>query len=106
MLVDVSQSMPSVRPSHTNHAKHVGERSRLVSAKLNGVNPQDWLTDVLDRVGGSPDQQARRTAAVELSGAARTASLTAQGSLLASSAGRGGALSGRPGTGAASGGFL
>jgi hypothetical protein len=39
--------------------------SLIVSAKMNDVDPQAWLADVLARIAEHP-AQARRSAAVEL----------------------------------------
>lgn len=32
-------------------ASGLGRIAPVINAKLNGVNPQEWLTDVLDRIG-------------------------------------------------------
>lgn len=80
--------------------------SLLETAKLNGVNPQDWLADVLDRVGRGYRSTDSMNCSRGTGQRSHHALLTVQGSLPSSSAGSGGALSGRPGTGAASGGFF
>ena len=40
--------------------------SLIVTAKMNDIDPQAWLADVLARIAGHPASQARRAAAVEL----------------------------------------
>ena len=48
--------------------------SLIVTAKLNDVDPQAWLADVLARIAGHPAHQARRAAAVELDAISRSRS--------------------------------
>lgn len=43
--------------------------SLIVTAKLNNVDPQAWLADVLARIAGHPAMRHRRAAAVELAAA-------------------------------------
>ena len=47
--------------------------SLIVTAKLNDVDPQAWLADVLARIAEHPAQRHRRAAAVELAAALGTA---------------------------------
>ena len=45
--------------------------SLIVTAKLNDVDPQAWLADVLARIAGHPAQPNRRVDAVELASSSR-----------------------------------
>ena len=47
--------------------------SLIVTAKMNDIDPQAWLADVLARIAGHPAVAARRAAAVELAACARDA---------------------------------
>jgi hypothetical protein len=38
----------------------------IETAKLNGIDPQAWLTDVLTRINDHPGRQARRTPTLEM----------------------------------------
>ena len=43
--------------------------SLIVTAKMNGVDPQAWLADVLDRIAAHPAHRLERVAALELESA-------------------------------------
>jgi hypothetical protein len=38
----------------------------MMTAKVNGINPQAWLADVLAGIAGTPSYQAGPTASMEL----------------------------------------
>ncbi len=62
--------------------------SLIVTAKLNDVDPQAWLADVLGRIASHPAQRPGRAAAVELAAPpGRTAEPRRRG-LIRTSAGR------------------